>query len=576
MAPSKENGKNNEAAASIIGVVTPMSRLLLNLPGQTPRMLGPEPVSWRIGRSAQNEVVIEDPSLSRHHARLEFQNGKALIEDLGSLNGTMINGERIQGVRALKPGDQLVLGTVLLTLGEEPTSTTMMSSVHIEKAPKEELSSGTMVFRAAELRSGSYGTVQPENQAKRWLDALAMVSDLTLELVQDVATEILLDHLMERLFLFFEPDRSVVMLKDSAGDLVPVVVRTNEFLQGKAIKLSQTLVDAAMERREALLVNNAFDDPMTSAAASIVRSGMATIMVTPLEHEGQVIGLIYMDAKAYREPFTEDDLRLVTALAHIAAAKIRTARLVEEVQKKKAMDQELAMARQIQQKLLPEKDPIVSGWELYGSNEASRQVSGDLYGYWTRPDGKMYVAIADVSGKGMGPGLMMAAFTAYMNAWAETMLPPSELATRISGALGLHTAKNRFITAIFLLLDPASDTIQFTNAGHNPGLLLRANGKDEELGSHGMPLAMLVGTPYGQDERTLAVGDVLALYTDGITEAQNPAGIDFEMVGIQNAVATHRGKPLPLVGEEIHRALDRHTRGAPLADDRTLVLVRRR
>ncbi len=539
-------------------------------------MLGPEPLCWRIGRSAQNEIVIEDPSLSRHHARLEFQNGKALIEDLGSLNGTMINGERIQGVHALKAGDQLVLGTVLLTLGEEPTSTTMMSSVHIEKAPKEELSSGTMVFRAAELRSGSYGTLQAESQAKRWLDALAMVSDLTLELVQDVATEILLDHLMERLFLFFEPDRSVVMLKDSAGDLVPVVVRTNEFLQGKAIKLSQTLVDAAMERREALLVNNAFDDPRTSAAASIVRSGMATIMVTPLEHEGQVIGLIYMDAKAYREPFTEDDLRLVTALAHIAAAKIRTARLVEEVQKKKAMDQELAMARQIQQKLLPEKDPVVSGWELYGSNEASRQVSGDLYGYWTRPDGKMYVAIADVSGKGMGPGLMMAAFTAYMNAWAEIMLPPSELATRISGALGLHTAKNRFITAIFLLLDPASDTIQFTNAGHNPGLLLRANGKDEELGSHGMPLAMLVGTPYGQDERTLAVGDVLALYTDGITEAQNPAGIDFEMVGIQNAVATHRSKPLPLVGEEIHRALDRHTRGAPLADDRTLVLVRRR
>ncbi len=557
-------------------VITPMSRLLLHIPGQSPRLLGPEPFSWRLGRSAQNEVVIEDPSLSRHHARLDCQDGKVLIEDLGSLNGTMVNGERIKGAHPLKSGDQLVLGTVSLTVGDEPTSTTMMSAVQIDKGAKEELSSGTMVFRAAELRSGSYGTVHPENQAKRWLDALAMVSDLTLELVQDVATELLLDHLMERLFQFFGPDRSVVMLKDMTGELQPVVVRTNEFLQGKPIKLSQTLVDAAMDRREALLVNNAFDDPRTSAAASIVRSGMATIMVTPLEHEGQVIGLIYMDAKAYREPFTEDDLRLVTALAHIAAAKIRTARLVEEVQKKKAMDQELAMARQIQQKLLPEKDPIVPGWELYGSNEASRQVSGDLYGYWPRPDGKMYVAIADVSGKGMGPGLMMAAFTAYMNAWAEIMLPPSELATRISGALGLHTAKNRFITAIFLLLDPTSGKIQFTNAGHNPGLLLKADGREEELGSHGMPLAMLVGTPYGQDERTLAVGDVLALYTDGITEAQNPAGIDFDMVGIQNAVTTHKGKPLPLVGEEIHRALDRHTRGAPLADDRTLVLVRRR
>ena len=465
----------------MIGVTTPMSRLILHIPGQAPRMLGPEPLSWRLGRSAQNEVVIEDPSLSRHHARLEFQNGKATIEDLGSLNGTMVNGVRLQGIHPLKSGDQLVLGTVSLSLGDEPTGIALMSAVQIEKSPKDDLSSGTMVFRAEDLRSGSYSTAHPENQAKRWLDAMAMVSDLTLELVQDVATEILLDHLMERLFRFFEPDRSVVMLKDSTGELQPVVVRTNEFLQGKPINLSQTLVDAVMERREALLVNNAFDDPRTAAAASIVRSGMATIMVTPLEHEGQVIGLIYMDAKAYRAPFTEDDLRLVTTLAHIAAAKIRTALLLEEVQKKKAMDQELAMARQIQRKLLPERDPIVVGWELYGSNEASRQVSGDLYGYWPRPDGKIYVAIADVSGKGMGPGLMMAAFTAYMNAWAEVMLPPSELATRISGALGLHTAKNRFITAIFLLVDPATGIIQFTNAGHNPGLLLRSNGSEEEL-----------------------------------------------------------------------------------------------
>ncbi len=553
-----------------------MSRLLLRIPGQTPRMLGPEALSWRIGRSAQNDVVIEDPSLSRHHARLEFRDGKALVEDLGSLNGTMVNGLRIQGVHPLKSGDSLVLGTVALSLGDEPTGTAMMSAVQIEKVAKEEYSSGTMVFRASELRSGSFGTVPAENQARRWLNALNMVSDLTLELVQDVATDILLDHLMERLFQFFEPDRSVVLLKDADGELQPIVVRTNEFLQGKAIKLSQTLVDAVMERHEALLVNNAFDDPRTSGAMSIVRSGMATIMVTPLEHEGQVIGLIYMDAKAYREPFTPDDLRLVTALAHIAAAKIRTARLLEEVQKKKAMDQELAMARQIQQKLLPEKDPIVVGWELYGSNEASRQVSGDLFGYWPRPDGKMYVAIADVSGKGMGPGLMMAAFTAYMNAWAEIMLEPAELATRISGALGLHTAKNRFITAIFVLVDPATGTIHFTNAGHNPGLLLRADGREEELGSHGLPLAMLAGTPYGQDQRTLEVGDVLALYTDGITEAQNPAGIDFDIVGIRNAVVAHKGKPLPIVGEQLHHSLDKHTRGAPLADDRTLVLVRRR
>ena len=185
------------------------------------------------------------------------------------------------------------------------------------------------------------------------------------------------------------------------------------------------------------------------------------------------------------------------------------------------------------------------------------------------------MAVADVSGKGLGPGLMMAAFTAYMNAWAEVMLPPSELALRISTALGPHTAKNRFITAFIVLVDPATGIIQFTNAGHNPGLMLREGQGMEELGSQGLPLAMLAGQPYGQVEMQMKSGDILALYTDGITEAQNPAGIDFDMVGIQNAVDMHRHRPLSEAGEQLHQSLDRHTRGAPLADDRTLVLLRR-
>ncbi len=554
----------------------PMTRLALRSPGLPPRLLGPDPVSLRIGRSAQNDMVIEDASLSRHHARVDFRNGQALIEDLGSLNGTMVNGERIQGPHPIKAGDHLVLGTVAIGLGEESSGTVMMSAVKIERKVHDELANATLVRRASDLRSGSFGTAPLEvQQAGRWLQALQMVSDLTLELVGDVSTETLLDHLMERLFLFMKPDRGVVMLMDANGELQPTVVRTSEYLQGKSITLSQTLVEAVVQRHEALLVNNAMDDPRTSGSVSIVRSGMATIMVTPLEHEGQVIGLIYMDAKAYREPFTEDDLRLVTSLAHVAAAKIRTARLLEQVQKTRAMEQELTLARQIQQKLLPESAPEVQGFELYGSNEASRQVSGDLFGYWQRPDGKLYVAVADVSGKGLGPGLMMAAFTAYMNAWAEVMLPPSELALRISIALGQHTAKNRFITAFIVLVDPATGIIQFTNAGHNPGLMLRAGSTIEELGSQGLPLALLAGQPYGQDERTMEPGDILALYTDGITEAQNPAGVDFDMVGIENAVAMHRHRPLAEAGEQLHQALDRHTRGAPLADDRTLVLLRR-
>lgn len=546
-----------------------MKALLVRAPGQPPRRFEFEREVLTIGRSARNDLVIEDPSLSRGHARLEIQGDGYVLEDLGSLNGSFVNGHAIQGRATLRASDRLQLGNVVLEL--EPGK---RSGVVIEGKEQDLKGPSTLVIRATDLRS-SGPVVQVTREAPPgWGDAIQLVEEITLDLLREHTVGEYLDRLMERLFIVLRPDRGAILLRNPEGELVPVVTRSSG--KESTIKISKTLVEAAVERREALLINDPSLDPKLAGAASLRISGASTVMVAPLEHEGEVMGLLYLDAKPTRGTFSREELRLAACLAHVAAAKILQARLGEEVQKKKIMDRELDLARQIQQRLLPAEAPTLKGWELRGMNQPSRQVSGDLFGFWPRPDGKLYAVIADVAGKGIGPGLLMASLQATMEVLVRSQLPTAELAEELSQILHRHTTSNRYVTCFIVLLDPETGLVQFTNAGHNPPLLFRSDGSIEALESNGLPLAMFPGNTYTQDERPMKAGDLLVLYTDGITEAANPGGEELELTGLRALLSPFRTQPLAQLEQRVEEALDAFTGSVPISDDRTLVLIRRK
>lgn len=544
-----------------------MALLILRIPGKPSRKLSGDTPVMTVGRAAGNDIVIEDPSLSRVHARFSMKNGVPCVEDLGSLNGTLINGRPAEGVQTLKPGDRISLGKVDLTLDAEPTSAVLIEE---SQAP----SGVTMVKPIAELLK-SMAPEPKDSGQMRWMGSLTLIQETTLDLVKDISVEDMLDKLMGRLFELLKPDRGVVLLKDPGGELIPAAVKSN-MAKATQIRVSKTLVEAVVERREALLINDPTNDPKLSASQSLVFSGVSSILATPLEFEGEVVGLIYLDARPYRQPFNEEELRLVASLAHVAAGKIRQDRLQTEVAKKRAMEQELSIARQIQQRLLPAVAPVIEGIEVHGANSASRQVSGDLFGFWPRPDGKWLCAIADVSGKGVGPGLLMSALQTYLEAWADAQMPTDDLAKKLSVSLAHRTTPNRFITAFIFVIDPDTGKVQFTNAGHNPGLLVRADGTVEQLLSHGMPLAMLPGNPYQKEQRLLHEGDMLFLYTDGITEASSPDGEDFDLSRVSAFVSANRTLPLAEMEHRLMDELEAFTHHAPASDDRTVVIVRRK
>jgi phosphoserine phosphatase RsbU/P len=549
--------------------------LYLTAPGMSAqKFLLDRPITT-IGRSSMNDLPIADKMLSRQHARiLRDGDGGLAVEDLGSRNGTFVNGERLVTKRPLKSGDRITVGAVTLKVESESTTRVRID----ELGGDDHALDNTILKASAELLRQPAETDPrlPAEQLSKLIESLRVVNELTIELLRDVSVDELLKFLMDKVFETLVPDRGVILLRSAAsGELLPAVVRVAEGISAEDIRLSKTLVATVVEKRNGLLLMDTANGSGVSLSESIRLSGIKSVLAAPLENEGEVVGLIYVDCRMGHRSFEEADLRLLTSLANVAAAKIQNARLMAEAAEKRQMDREFALAQEIQQRLLPENPPEVAGYELYGSNVPSRQVSGDYFDFRTRSDDKVYAAIADVCGKGVGPALLMASLQASFHAWADELVPVAQMTGRLSEAISRRTGPDRFITFFLFLLDPSTGQIEYTNAGHNQGLVVRRDGKIEELPSHGLPLALFPGKPYGSSHIELAPEDFVCLYTDGVTEAANAAGEEFGLERLKTFLATQIGRDLSDVDTGLAQVLEKHAAGEHFADDRTLLMLRR-
>jgi sigma-B regulation protein RsbU (phosphoserine phosphatase) len=290
--------------------------------------------------------------------------------------------------------------------------------------------------------------------------------------------------------------------------------------------------------------------------------------------------MIALTSRIEVKPFSNEDLELLVSLAAVAALRIRNVALAEEAAERRRMTQELALARQIQVALLPDRLPEFPGYELHGVNLASRGVSGDYYLVTERAAGgqsgrECVLMIADVSGKGMTAALVAACLEALSAGPIEEGLPPDAICTRIARLLYARTSAESFATAFLGVLEPASGRVRYANAGHNPALLVRVSGTIEQLVATGTPLGVLPAARYPASEIVLEPGELLVLYTDGIVEATNPADEEYGLERLVEAVARNRRAPLAELVRALDADLEAFASGVPFAYDRTLVLARR-
>lgn len=550
-----------------------MPQIEIQISGFPARPLGPEAGVVTVGRSLQNDLVVEDASLSRNHARFELLEGRVTLEDLGSRNGIKVNGVQIRGTTPVKPGDDIVLGTVSVALKDLPQVQPSPApkagpAVVIDHKGPGSLGNATLRMPAAMLRSG---LGRPAND---WTQALTFIQELALGLIRDVTPEQLLEDLMDRLFGFLDADRGVILLREGTGPAEPVVVRSRQgsSSQGK-IRLSHTVVEAALQRREALLINDPINDK-AMGSESLIFSGVSTLIVTPLEAEGQVIGLLYFDAMPRREPFNEDDLRLVTTLAHIAAAKLQSARLMVEVQKTRALEQEMGFARTIQQRLLPHRTPTGGPFSLHAQLRAAKEVGGDLYDYFWDRD-RFHFCIGDVSGKGVPAALVMAMTKTLFQANPAAQDDPSRLLAEVNLRLCVDTDASMFVTAFCGFLDLRDGRVVYSNAGHDRPVILPSKESPQPLeAKSGLALGVFADFKYTLQETVLKPGDGLFLYTDGATESMNAAGGLFMLPRLLDALGQCGDQAPAQVVASVLDAVDGFAGAAPQADDITLMCFR--
>ncbi|MBV8553362.1 MAG: SpoIIE family protein phosphatase [Acidobacteriaceae bacterium] len=542
--------------------------LIIDSPGSTSMFVHLERDRYTLGRSSANDLAFPgDQKLSREHLVFERTTEGWTVQDLGSRNGTRVNEVRLTQVTRLAHGDQITAGNLRIrydALGEfteaKPHEITFFEEGFTRAVPAVSLDLKSVLETSTDVA----GRPALENAQLR---ALVRAGQ---ELAGHGELEKLFELVLDLSLAAVTASRGVVMTNEGDAGLKTRAIR------GEGLRISTGVRDLVMSKGRSILIRDARLDQDFGFRESILAQEIRSVLAVPLQTNERVIGLLYLDSPHLVREFTTEDLNLVTVMANIAAIRIEHARLVEQEEARRMLARELERAAEIQRRLLPSMAPEIAGFDLGGYNAPCRTVGGDYYDFLPYPDGRVTVLIGDVSGKGLGAALLMSNLQACAHVLFEDPEPFETQVCRLNRSIAANCPRDAFITLFAALLDPASGELAYCNAGHNAPLLVRSDGKMEPLGATGLPLGIMRDAGYERKSCCLAPGDVLVLFSDGVTEAC--ASNEDEEFGEQRLVAAvqqKRNHSAAKVIEGINAELVSFTRGAPAADDITLVIVRR-
>jgi len=297
-------------------------------------------------------------------------------------------------------------------------------------------------------------------------------------------------------------------------------------------------------------------------------------LLVPMLSQNVVRGIVLLGEKITKAEYLEDDLEFSSTLCNAAMISIENARLFKETLEKQKLEEELAIAREIQQRLLPKEAPELGDFELAAINIPTRQVGGDYYDYFPIDNDRYLITIADVSGKGVPAALLMTNLQATLHAMTTTDVSFEQIVFRINNFVHQNTTMDKFITAFFAIFDRQGGTITSINAGHNPPYIFHADGSFETLSEGGLLMGMFPNAPYKSESRQLREGDWVVLYTDGVSEAMSLNSEEFGEKRLEEIIRAGRDTSAAGLIEAISNAVKKHTEGAPQSDDITLVILR--
>lgn len=528
------------------------------------------PGTHRVGRVQEVPVCIPDATVSRSHAEFEItpSGDQCFLTDLGSHNGTRVNGTRLGDKRELHVGDVIQFGKTEFTLeGDGPHAAAPRTQVRTIISPAGPSTSVLLPIREALSNLPRKVTELPE--------FVPTVSELARLLVGTEAQEAMLEKSLALVSKVVPSDRLLVIFMDGDQARVGASLLSSARHEGE-ITLSKTIVHEIMANKNSVLISDAGSDPRFLKQESIVQSAMKSAMAVPLFDEGKVLGILYADTQNLRVRYDHDLLRVLATFGHIIASRLANYSLVLERQAKRELEAELENAAAIQKSLLASKFPSVPGYALQTYQEQSRAVGGDLYDVSCLADGRLFVLVADVSGKGMGAALLMSNILASFRVlYGEANFDLASAVERVSLQLFKYSAPGQFATLFGAVLDPDSGRMQYVNAGHNQPILMKPDGQMERLEPTGLMVGAFDFAAWEEGACEMCKGDTLLVFSDGVTEANNPALEEFGEDRLRSVLLANRETSVESLVSRLRDEIRVFAAGAPASDDITLLALKR-
>jgi len=531
-----------------------------------------------LGRSPDCDVVLEVGAVSRRHARISNVDGRFYVEDLHSRNGTFLNERLITGRQPLAEGDQIRVCDLVFVFHQGPLSagagepgTVVLESGGAMMVDDERSTGGSTVMTKLDASMGPTGArlrLQPEAKLK----ALVEIGQ---NLSRALAPGDVLPRLLDGLFaIFVQADRGFIVLRspDSKG-LVPMAVKHRRDADNQTIRISRTIVNEVMARKEAILSADATSDSRFDMAESIIDFHIRSMMCAPLIGiDGEALGVIQIDTLDQRNRFSREDLDVLTSVASQAAYAVENAQLHEAALRERAIAHELAIAHEVQQGFLPETRPKLPGYDFFDFYEPAQQLGGDYFDYVRLRDGRLAVVLADVSGKGISAALLMARLSAEVRYSLASHASAADAVGHLNNVFCENRWEDRFITMILGVLDPTAHRVTFVNAGHLPPLLHGGGATCEAVtyAQTRLPLGVDRDVKHVETTVTLRPGDSVTLYSDGITEAMNARGELYGRARLWARVDGLDGQSIPAMGQAILEDVKRFVGNRPQSDDMCL------
>lgn len=416
------------------------------------------------------------------------------------------------------------------------------------------------------------------------VDKLRLLLDITKKISRSLDINEVLNLVMETLASLLPYDAAGIYIIDREHALDPLADKDDIFttfrtevvrgydieeLLDLRLKLGEGIVGFVAQNGEPVISPDVRSDPRYFNAREKTHSEM----VAPIIANDEVIGVFNLESDGLNT-YTEDDLQVLLLLASQVAIIAEKAMLHEELVKKKRLEAQLEVAREVQLSLFPANDPQLAGYDISAYNFPTEEVSGDYYDFAKIYDDQLGIVIADVAGKGMPAALLMAFLRASLRAAIHVGYAPNVTMSKINALLGESIESNQYVTAFYGVLDATNHTLAYVNAGHNPPLLMDADGRTQFIERGELPLGMFRGARYYEYYLTLSPGQILVLYTDGVTEATSAENEEYGRARLERVVSESKDLSARELIAHIYADVLRWTDGRGANDDITFVIVK--